>query len=85
MSHDIRTPLNGVIGFAGLLQTTDLNEEQKEFVDIIETSSLFLLNLIQDILDHSKIEAGKIDLDYQPANLLKVSSECFFYPPPSFF
>lgn len=73
MSHDIRTPLNGVVGFAGLLQTTTLTEEQREFVNTIETSSLFLLALIQDILDHSKIEAGKIDLDPQPANIFQVS------------
>jgi signal transduction histidine kinase len=72
MSHDIRTPLNGVIGMTSMLQTTQLNQEQNEFVDVIESSSKFLLNLIQDILDHSKIEAGQIDLDICPYNIAKV-------------
>jgi PAS domain S-box-containing protein len=52
MSHDIRTPLNGVIGMTSLLQTTELTKEQQEFIAIIESSSSFLLTLIQDILDH---------------------------------
>jgi hypothetical protein len=72
MSHDIRTPLNGVVGFAGLLQTTALTDEQKEFVSTIESSSVFLLTLLQDILDHSEIEAGNIELRPKPSNLYKV-------------
>jgi len=76
MSHDIRTPLNGVIGMAALLQSTELSNEQKEFTNVIESSSSFLLTLIQDILDHSKIEAGKIDLDPRPTNLVQLVGDC---------
>mmetsp|Transcript_7501 Transcript_7501/g.8896 ORF Transcript_7501/g.8896 Transcript_7501/m.8896 type:complete len:684 (-) Transcript_7501:147-2198(-) len=76
MSHDIRTPLNGVIGMTSLLETTELTKEQHEFLQVIESSSIFLLNLLQDILDFSKIEAGKIDLDPQPTNLIKLVEDC---------
>ncbi|MEB1805879.1 MAG: response regulator [Bacillaceae bacterium] len=62
MSHEIRTPLNGIIGFTEFLQSTDLNEEQLEYVNIVKDSSKSLLILINDILDFSKIEAGKFDL-----------------------
>ena len=59
MSHEIRTPLNGILGIASLLAKTELNEKQKNYVDMIKTSGSILLNLINDILDISKIEAGK--------------------------
>lgn len=69
MSHEIRTPMNGVIGTASLLKSTELDEEQREYVDIINTSGESLLNVISDILDYSKIEADKIELEYLPFNL----------------
>ena len=65
MSHEIRTPMNGVIGFAQLLAGTDLNENQQRYVELILKSGRGLLQLINDILDLSRIEAGKMQLEYQ--------------------
>jgi len=63
MSHEIRTPLNGIVGFTQLLKSTDLNDEQKEFIGVIESSSDNLLMIVNDILDLSKIKADKIELE----------------------
>jgi signal transduction histidine kinase/CheY-like chemotaxis protein len=64
MSHEIRTPMSGVIGFAHLLEKTTLNVQQKEYLKIIISSANNLLEIIDDILDFSKMEAGKIKLEY---------------------
>jgi len=63
MSHEIRTPLNGIVGFTELLKDTGLNEEQGEFVEIIEKSSENLLEIINNILDLSKIESNKLEIE----------------------
>jgi len=69
MSHEIRTPMNGILGFLQLLESTEINEEQKEFIQIMKGSTDTLLNVINDILDISKIEAGMIELESIPFDL----------------
>lgn len=62
MSHEIRTPMNGLLGIIDLLESTNLNKIQKQYVEIIKNSGSSLLNIIRDILDYSKIESGKIEM-----------------------
>lgn len=69
ISHEIRTPMNGVIGFITLLRKTELDEEQREYIETIDKSALTLLSSINDILDFSKIEAGKIVIQNTPIDL----------------
>ena len=64
MSHEIRTPLNAIVGFSALLADTHPNEESKEYVHIIESNNQLLLQLINDILDISKIESGTLEFVY---------------------
>lgn len=75
MSHEIRTPMNGIIGTASLLKDMPLTAEQKEFVEMLYSSSMNLLELINDILDFSKIEAGQLVLARDPLNLFELSRD----------
>ncbi|NKQ39968.1 MAG: response regulator [Sulfurovum sp.] len=66
MSHEIRTPLNGIVGFTQLLKATELDNDQQDFINVIEDSSENLLNIVNDILDLSKIKADKVELENIP-------------------
>ena len=75
MSHEIRTPLNAIVGFSGILASTEEEEEKQEYVSIIENNNTLLLQLISDILDLSKIEAGTLDFNYSNVEINDLMSD----------
>ena len=75
MSHEIRTPLNAIVGFSGILASIEEEKEKQEYVSIIENNNALLLQLISDILDLSKIEAGTMEFIYSDFELNKIMAE----------
>jgi len=75
MSHEFRTPMNAILGFCELLKNSPLENKSKSYVEAIASSGKLLLALINDILDLSKIESGKLDVSYEPVDIRMVIQE----------
>lgn len=85
MSHELRTPLNGVIGFTRQMLKTDLSATQTDYLQTIERSANNLLTIINDVLDFSKLEAGKLVLEHIPLPCVKRWTKwwCCWRPAPT--
>src|SRR6056297_2272114 len=77
MSHELRTPLNGIIGFSGILEESGLDDTQREFVRNIHVSGNLLLNIVDDILNFSKIESKKVTLNLEETDLKQLLTITF--------
>jgi len=79
VSHDLRTPLNSIIGFSELISENELSEKNKQYLNIIKSSCSDLMAIINDLLDISKIEANKIDLNLTPINIKNFINNIYLY------
>ena len=77
MSHEIRTPLNAIVGFSSMLEEAEDQEEKHQYITIIEDNNKLLLQLISDILDLSKIEAGTFDIIPERVNAKQLCNDLF--------
>ena len=81
IGHEFRTPMNGVLGFVELLKSTDMDESQREYLDMIDYSSKNLMNNIETLLDLSQLQSGRLEIEHEPFNLLvemeKLIYTCF--------
>lgn len=75
MSHEIKTPLNAIYGFTEQLLSTNLNSEQKSQINIVKNSAEYLSKLVTDILTYSKLQSGKLKMEYENFNLINVLFE----------
>ncbi|HMZ37072.1 MAG TPA: histidine kinase dimerization/phospho-acceptor domain-containing protein, partial [Leptospiraceae bacterium] len=76
MSHDIRTPMTGILGFIKLLQNSGLNQDQQSYADMAASAAGSLRTILDDILDFSRIESGMLRLEKIPVNVADLLSEC---------